>query len=126
MQVAVVQEKQHKPAECISPQDGQEHGFRFAEGQPHGFDASMRPLESLEKYKEGPLEKFVHDIGTLLVNEAKRALDFNYDQGLDYAAILLDEARKYDSIYPYARAVSNETMGKAAGCTRNWNARQPT
>ena len=43
--------------ECISPQGRQAH--RDAEGRPYGFDTSMRPLKSLEKYKEGPLENFV-------------------------------------------------------------------
>jgi len=58
--------------------------------------------------------EFSQKMVDLLVDEAARALQVPKHGGLDYAACLLQDALRYDSLYCCARGVPDEQLFKAA------------
>lgn len=110
---------------CKSPDEKQVSTVYEDSGQK----LSNEELVHRSFVRDESVAKFINDICTLLIKEAKIALDFeynseNYDDGLDFAAVLLDEARKYHSAYPWGYGSINRPMRKASESIRNWNARQ--
>ncbi len=68
------------------------------------------------------LTRFSTKIVSILVEEAVEALNMPNNQGLEFAAFLIDDALKYDSIYPRAKDTGDDSMYLAANKIRNWYA----
>ncbi len=64
---------------------------------------------------------FSQKLVDLLVEEAARALQAPEHEGLDFAACLLQDALKYDSLYCRARGVPDEQLFNAAQKLRKGN-----
>lgn len=75
----------------------------------------------------GSVGKFSQNMVTVLMNEVKLLLDFEYNpayhnENLELAAVLLDEAVKYSRVYPKPYVPVNESAGSAAKHIKEWNA----
>lgn len=93
--------------------------IRMIEKDEHTYEAArtckpMVPMDSLTRFST--------EIVSILVKEAVEALNMPDNNGLAFAALLMDDALKYDSIYPRARGAGDDSMISAANKIRNWYA----
>lgn len=75
----------------------------------------------LSKEISNPVEELVVKIVPILVESATKALQGPGYEGLEFAALLLEEAVRYGSLYPRAFGAQDESMITAAEKFRQWN-----